>query len=403
MSFRLLNISSVYPGYLKAFYSKHPEADVLPYHDLNDLMIGETTEFAGSYTRTFRKLGIDAQCIIANDPGMQGKWRQENNSAGKGNLTVLMSQVKEFNPDVLWIENIGGVDRSWIRSVRESVKSIKLIAGYHCAPFNPAMLQTLSSVDMVFTCTPGLVDILKSGGINSHLVYHGFDASILDRLIGFPGKDSNQLLFSGSLFTGGELHNSRIRLIESIISQNIDLALYANLESRFKIKLKQSAGAVSNLLYNMNLGKLSDRLPVSGIRGEKVLDYSPALRSICKPPLYGIEMYNLLRNSGIVLNIHLGMAANYAGNMRMFEVTGVGSCLLTDNKKNIGDLFVPGKEVIVYDSADDCIEKIKWLRDHDDYRSEIAQNGQKRTLEFHSVRDRCKQISSILNNSLHCQ
>ena len=82
------------------------------------------------------------------------------------------------------------------------------------------------------------------------------------------------------------------------------------------------------------------------------------------------------------MNIHIGVAGDYAGNMRIFEVTGVGSCLLTDNKKNMSDLFEPGKEVVVYDSPEDCIAKVKWLLENENERKKIAGSGQKKTLNL---------------------
>ena len=112
-------------------------------------------------------------------------------------------------------------------------------------------------------------------------------------------------------------------------------------------------------------------------------------------------MFKLFNRSKIVLNFHIGVAGDYAGNMRMFEVTGVGSCLLTDNKKNINDLFIPGSEVVTYDNPDDCIEKAKWLLNHEDERKKIALAGHQRTLKFHTVENRCRTIIDILEEVLN--
>jgi spore maturation protein CgeB len=111
-------------------------------------------------------------------------------------------------------------------------------------------------------------------------------------------------------------------------------------------------------------------------------------------------MLNLFRNSKIVLNYHIGVAGDFAGNMRMFEVTGVGSCLLTDNKKNMRDLFDTDTEVVVYDNEDDCVAKVKWLLDHEKERKSIGLSGQQKTLKYHTVENRCSQIIDILNNEL---
>ena len=41
---------------------------------------------------------------------------------------------------------------------------------------------------------------------------------------------------------------------------------------------------------------------------------------------------------------------------RLFEATGVGTLLVTDWKKNLHEMFEPGKEVIVYHSPEECAE-----------------------------------------------
>jgi spore maturation protein CgeB len=78
----------------------------------------------------------------------------------------------------------------------------------------------------------------------------------------------------------------------------------------------------------------------------------------------------------------------------------VGSCLLTDNKSNLKDLFDIDNEIVVYGSHEECAEKIKWLLQNDLERERIAASGQKRTLENHTVDARCKAIIEILKNEL---
>jgi spore maturation protein CgeB len=78
----------------------------------------------------------------------------------------------------------------------------------------------------------------------------------------------------------------------------------------------------------------------------------------------------------------------------------VGSCLLTDNKKNMPELFDTTSEVVVYDNEDDCIAKVKWLLEHEDERKNIALAGQKKTLNYHTVEKRCEILISILKKQL---
>jgi spore maturation protein CgeB len=360
----------------------------------------EATEFAASYTRNFRKLGLDTKCVISNDTLLQHKWKLENKLKSDKESDLLFAQVKAFGPDVLWIENMSYLNDDWFNEIRNKIKTVKLIIAYHCAPFNRVLLNKLKNVDFIITCTPGLKKSFEEKGIKAFLVYHGFDTELLTRLGKKSDKPANNLAFSGSLITGGSFHNARINLIENMIREEIDMALYATLEKKYRIIAKQIIYDLTRFLKKLRLESLTYRIPFFEYGRTPVKSYSVALLKLNNPPLYGIDMYNLFQDSKVVLNIHIGVAGDCAGNMRMFEVTGVGSCLLTDNKKNIADLFEPGKEIVVYDSPEDCIRKVKWLLEHDKEREEIAHAGQEKVLEMHTVEKRCSMILKIINSEL---
>src|SRR5262249_9046480 len=88
------------------------------------------------------------------------------------------------------------------------------------------------------------------------------------------------------------------------------------------------------------------------------------LRGRLRPAVYGLEMFRTLRDAEVTLNIHADTSPRYASNMRLFEATGVGSCLLTDSRENLGELFDPETEIVTYRSAGECLEKIDWLLSH---------------------------------------
>jgi spore maturation protein CgeB len=390
----------MYQGSLDSFYIRYPSSEELSYEDHNKLLINDTTEFAGSYTRTLRRLGIEVNCVITNDLRLQKKWEQEKDLKIRHPEEVLMHQISSFKPDVLWIENMTGIGPDFIKSIRSRINTIRLIVAYHCSPYNQTLLQKLKSVDFLITCTPGLKLAFENEGIASYLVYHGFDNDLLLRLADKPDSKKIDLVFSGSLTTGGLLHNERIFLIERLLKERIELELFINIEKPLKIKIKQSIYFLTNLLKRLRLEKLADKIPFSEYGKTPVQNYSETLLSSYHDPLFGLNMYELFCNSKIVLNNHVGVAGNYAGNMRLFEVTGVGSCLLTDNKKNIGDLFDPQGEVVVYSSPEDCIEKVKWLLENEEQRKTIALAGHQKTLRSHTVENRCKSIISIIESEL---
>ena len=336
---KLLTISSMYQGYVDSFYKRFSDAVKLPYEEHYNLLLDDTTEFVGSYTKTFRKLGVDAECVIANDIVLQNKWRSENYSKGENDKEILTEQVKSFQPEILWIDNLSYTDKEWLENIREVVKSIKLVVAYHCSPFSPKIIERLKHVDFLITCTPGLKQDMEAFGIRTYLVYHGFDVDLIKRIDGNGNGSVNNIIFSGSLTAGADFHGDRIELVESILRENIDMALYVNLESQTKIRAKQTIYNVNEFLKKVNLGGLKSYIPLLRYGTKPVKNYSQSLLSKNRQSVFGIEMYNLFRKAGIVLNMHIGISREYAGNMRLFEVTGIGSCLLTDNKKNLGDLF----------------------------------------------------------------
>jgi len=400
MSFKLLSISSMYQGSLDSFYQRIAVTN-LDYEDHYNLLLNDTTEFAGSYTRNFIKLGVDARCIVSNDKILQDKWKLENNIDTDSVSDILFKQIKYYQPEILWIENLTYLDSDWFSKVRNQIKAVKLIVAYHCAPYTRKYLDKLRNADFIFTCTPGLLDTMKKEGMKAYMVYHGFDNQLLERLDKKQGQPSVVLTFSGSLITGDTFHNARINLIERLIRENIDIALYMTLEKSTRIRAKQAIYYLSLLLKKLGLGKITGKYSFFEYGSILVKHYSRKLIKMNQAPQYGMNMYNLFSRSKVVLNIHTGVAGDYAGNMRMFEVTGTGSCLLTDNKKNMKDLFDAGTEVLLYNDTEDCIQKVKWLLEHDKEREKIAKAGQKKTLDVHTVENRCRTIIDIIKKELN--
>lgn len=82
--------------------------------------------------------------------------------------------------------------------------------------------------------------------------------------------------------------------------------------------------------------------------------------------------------------------------MRLFEATGVGTCLLTDAADNLAELFDPDREVVTFRDADECRERIRSLLVHDAEREAIARAGQARCLACHTFRHRAPQLDEWL-------
>ena len=85
-----------------------------------------------------------------------------------------------------------------------------------------------------------------------------------------------------------------------------------------------------------------------------------------------------------------------AGNCRLFEATGVGTCLLTDARSNLTDFFEPDYEVLTYDSPEECFEKLNFLKENPAERDKIAERGQARTLRDHTFERRAESLVEVM-------
>lgn len=403
MSLKLLAISSMYSGSLKKFHHIYPEIQGSSFVEYYNTLFSFSTEFVAAYVRTFSKLGIAALAIIANDKNFQRKWNEHYGRKSIDDKRQIFNQIFEIRPDILWIEDLRYISVNDLVEVRKNIVNVKLIIAYHCAPFDSDIIKKLECCDFVITCTPGLQIEFEKEGIRSFLVYHGFDSSILSELKSEEVQYLHNVIFSGSLSQGEGYHSERITLINHLLKKGIKLSLYVNIESQLRIFVRRVLHLTYRTLNKIGLSKQVSLLKFLKYGRVNVSYYPQLILNALKKPEYGKEMYQLLMDSRIVLNNHGAVAGNYAGNMRIFEATGVGSCLLTDAKSNLKDLFDINNEIVTYNDDEDCADKIKWLLENDQVRQEIAHAGQQRTLQYHTVESRCKEIIEIIEKELKNQ
>ncbi|MDE2015961.1 MAG: glycosyltransferase [Patescibacteria group bacterium] len=81
-------------------------------------------------------------------------------------------------------------------------------------------------------------------------------------------------------------------------------------------------------------------------------------------------------------------------NMRCFEAAVSGSLLLTDRIKDNGmeNLFADGVHMIMYDNAEEMVEKARYYLAHEKEREEIAARGQTLILDIHTYSNRMYRI-----------
>lgn len=406
MSFRFIRITDNYPQFIENFYSKHPELTQQTYHQQYSRLVQDSFETASSYVKNLSKIGVDAHGIISNATELQNTWKKEHNLPSDiSKQALLLHQLKHYKPEVVWIDDFSIIDASWKNTLLKEVPSIKLLLGHICAPYNQITAEKFKLFDIIFTCIPCQQKELVQQGVKAHLMYHGFEATALDNINQNNTFSESPFLFSGSLYAGSGFHKTRIEYIEAMLKAGIEMDLYCNLESQSKLMAKKGMYYLINTLNKLHLGSIIESVSVlkknKNYGNTPIEFYSKKLLKSSKPPVFGYEMYQLLSKAKICFNIHGEVAEKCAGNIRLFEATGLGSCLVTDWKDNVTDLFVPDKEIITYKSIDECIEKVKWLNAHPNERDSIAKAGQQRTLTEHTFEKRCIAVKEIITAELN--
>ena len=105
------------------------------------------------------------------------------------------------------------------------------------------------------------------------------------------------------------------------------------------------------------------------------------------------EMIQMFNRSKINLNLNNGCDVRCKQiKGRNFEVPGCGGFLLTESAENLSDYYTFNKEIGIYGSESDMIEKIRYYLEHNEEREQIAKAGMLRTMNDHTYEKRFDHI-----------
>ncbi len=109
---------------------------------------------------------------------------------------------------------------------------------------------------------------------------------------------------------------------------------------------------------------------------------------------YYKEMPLVFANSRINLNITL-RSIHSGIPMRAMDIMGCGGFLLSNYQKELAEYFEDGKEVVMFRSLEDCIQKIKYYLAHEKERKAISEAGYRAVTKRFGYKD---QLSRILGS-----
>lgn len=387
---RILIINTDYPKFLHQMYRDNLGLEHASYDAQmavrNDTLFG----VADFYSKNFRALGHTAIEVHVNNRSIQYAWArehgvnieppvkpEENGGATAGtslrqavkallrpmlgpllrNLRpirlpewearLLAAQIADFNPDIILNQEMGYIDNRTLKLLKPPGA---VVMGQIAATL-PSDTD-FSAYDLVISSLPNLVEWFRSHGVRAEVNRLAFEPSILEKLGPAPHRDVD-ISFVGSL---SPEHGGRIRLLEAI-ARRLPLKIWGN--------------------------------------SIKMLPPGSPLRACYQGEAWGREMYEVMRRSRITLNNHLDLAGDWANNMRLYEATGMGTMLLTDAKRNLREIFVPGVEVVTYRDVEDCVAQARHYLDDEPARAAIAAAGQRKAIHVQNYAGRAAEIVAL--------
>jgi len=408
------------------------------YNDQHHLILSQKCDYAGGFTESMRSLGNKAYELLYNCQDLQKTWAKENNlnyNNDTWQTDILLAQLNKIKPNVVLFQDIFSMPENIRLDLKKLVPSIQLIVirkGY------PGERGFLGDADILFVSSPILYDRYKQ--LKPHLVYHSFDDSILNL---FDRNIENNKVENISFSSIGNIRAPEHRywiLLELLKNTDIEIwgdennKAYGNngsiwLKSKIRKKMRPIMLDIINFLYNSSPTSFSffkknnaiyNKLKIFIEEVEQLkendmyvqnnygihMHYYPeaSLKKMFPRKVhsarFGLDYYELLARSSVTFNIHSSAARNTVDNMRMFEATGVGTCLLTDTGTNMNEIFEEDSEIITYKTMEELLEKYRYLRDNPKIAEQIGKAGQARTLKEHTVMHRCQQMDYIIKGKL---
>ena len=403
---RLLYVGGFYAGYLDGAYSGNPLLVLDSYAEQLRALQDDAFGWTGAWSAALPGIGYVVDEIYPFAAPLEHAWVRENRSPDAqplDSIEIAVEQARAFRPDVLFFDHH---HRRLLQALKQRVPSLRLVLGWEGSAL--AKHEIWRHVDLVLCCAPESVDKLRAAGVRSEHFDHGFAPAVLDGLT--DGQARFDVSFFGQILRASDIHLRRERLLEALVEARLPLHIFS---PSAHLTWRDDLRALSKLaVYTTHQTLRRAGLPAGARRvlpyarfgeadvPEPRLPVSRKLAAHLQPAKYGLEMYQAIRDSRVVLNIHADSSPTHASNMRLFEITGAGACMLTDRKQNIGRFFEPDREVVVYDGVRDCEERARWLLEHPRERASIAAAGQRRTLAEHTFAHRAPLLDRIIRQAM---
>ena len=388
----------------------------------------------GSWAKVMAEQGFEVFETIYNDTALNAKWAIENGfidviKKPNAYFEILKEQVKIFRPDIIFV--YAGGFFYITKKLRNELRKIKkdlVFSGFWGdeLPSNQNYKDEFGDVDIIFTSSSIYESHMSANGINAITLGNCFDE--FAKYEQSHREKLYDLTFCGTSGYAYPDHIQRYEMLKELLKTTklkiwgYEPSLPYGRVMQFKMIITKIfswiPASILNIITKIRvLNKLNSFIINASISrvykvGVKELVFGQSSKNslyflrkkplkklfrgrLQKPLLSGSKYLELLASSKIVLNIHRDELADI-GNIRCFEVTGVGSCLLTNHREGMREFFDVDNDIVTFETIEECKEKIDYLLCNPLEMQRIAENGQRATLTKHTVEARYKEAAKHL-------
>jgi hypothetical protein len=376
---RVLVVDTYYPAFLRSHLAGSPGLADGRYDEQHAALMARHFGTGDAYARELRALGHDAWTVVANAEPLQLAWARERGARRLARaaarmptrigiaaraalpLRILEAQLAQLRPDVVYLQDLWLLSRRSLDALRAA--GALVVGQIASAPPAPEVLR---GFDLLVTSFPHYVDRFAGLGVDALELAIGYDVAVHEALRAEgvdPGAEAprpHAVTFVGAL--NPATHAAGTRLLEELCHRDVPLEVWGY--------------------------------------GVQLLDERSPLRDRWHGEAFGLDMHRVLAQSRIAVNRHIDVAEGHANNMRLYEATGDGALLVTDDAVNLAALFAPGEEVVAYRGADELATTLHELLADEERRLAIARAGQERTLSEHTYASRIARLAAELERRL---
>ena len=430
---RLVGLTS--KSFVQTAYKSNPALQFLGAIEQQKYFFENDSVFNDYFDIRMRELGIECQSVVHDVQNIRDAWIRTSDFELTGNLNLdfLLAVIRRFNANAIFEQSAGLLDKQMVLKLKAEIPNLVLVAAHIASPVN---FENYSEHDLVFVGCESYIHPMEEVGCGKvFLLRHGFDTRLVEKYV--SPERVYDLTFVGNSGFRNPSYWSRYRYLDQLSGSGL-LQSWSRPnqtgsdDSGRWFSFRSMLGATIFNFVKLSVGILSCLvikvcgfvLVPKGFRNlvtERLSRYSNDYQQLRRvefplnwrfpkipfyvrdsdrsnPQVFGSEMLRVLASSKITFHRRADLVDGCAGAMRLFEATGMGALLLTDEDSDIDSVFEPGIEVVTYSSFQECVDKINYYLEHESERERIALKGQERTFNDHSLNARYTFVAEQLLN-----